>query len=133
MDSKERPKLELFGGQSIYDLGFRYKICEGVTVIASAVVGFSYPGHFRYTVVETGETFSGNTGDAKEDYMKWKARETFMTSRPDQKVNSHSAQQTLSTETKPVQALSNTRTALPPLEELIGIVPPRQEEPMEIP
>ena len=129
MDSKEGPQLEVFGeGRSIYDLGFRYKV-GGVTVAQSSVVGFSLPPHYSYTVLETGEKFSGNTGNAKEDYMLWKARERLMASKPAHKECSTS----LNTETKQVQALPNTTAALPSLEELIRRVPSRQEEPMEIP
>ena len=147
MESKG-PKLEVFGeSRSIYDLGFRYKINEGVTVFQSGVVGFSLPPHYSYTVIETGEQFSGNTGDAKEDYMLWKALERMKASKSakkernllskecssDPKENPWLTKQTLNTETKVSQALPNTATALPPLEELIGKVPSRQEEPMDIP
>ena len=148
MANKESPKLEVFGeGRSIYDLGFKYKISEGVTVFASSVVGFSYPGHFTYTVIETGEKFSGNTGNAKEDYMRWQARERMKASKPTQKewtllppecsthpeVNPWLTQHKLNTDTKVSQAMSSTTASIPPLEELIGIVPSRQEEPMDIP
>ena len=141
MESKKGPILELFGeGRSIYDLGFRYKISEGVTVAQSSVVGFSYPPHFSYTVLETGEKFSGNTGNAKEDYIEWKAFQRLMASKPALKecstgpeVNLWLAPQNLNTETKQSQVLPNTTASLPPLEQLIGKATSRQEEPMEIP
>ena len=54
---------------------FTYKISKGITIAQSPCVGFSMPLTFFYTVVETGETFTGNTGHAKEDYMTWKAKQ----------------------------------------------------------
>ena len=53
---------------------FTYKISEDVTVLQSPLVKFSYPPTFSYTVLETGEKFSGDTGEAKEDYKRWKER-----------------------------------------------------------
>ena len=56
-------------------LSFTYKICEGVTVAQSPLVGFSMPPTVSYKVIETGEEFTGSTGNAKEDYALWKARQ----------------------------------------------------------
>lgn len=58
---------------------FTHKISEGVTVAQSPMVGFSNPPTFWYTVIETGEKFIGDTGNAKEDYMSWRARQRLKT------------------------------------------------------
>lgn len=52
---------------------FITKLTESVTIAKSPLVGFSNPPTFFYKVLETGEKFSGSTGNAKEDYMLWKA------------------------------------------------------------
>ena len=81
MDSKftmDKSKAEVAekspakGSKSIDWNSFMHKISDGVTVACSPMVGFSYPPTFWYTVVETGEKFTGNTGKAKEDYKLWK-------------------------------------------------------------
>ena len=51
---------------------FTHKISEEVTVAQSPMVGFSKPPTFWYTVIETGEKFTGNTGRVREDYMSWR-------------------------------------------------------------
>ena len=51
------------------------KISDGVTIVRHFEwVGFRLPTSYRYTVLETGEKFTGPTGRTAEDYMQWKAR-----------------------------------------------------------
>ena len=65
-------KMEKF---SYRQQDWTYKITEDITVLKSPVCYFSNPPTYKYKVMETGETFTGHTGDAREDYMLWKACE----------------------------------------------------------
>lgn len=93
-------------------LAFTYKISDNVTVAQSCLVGFSMPPHYSYTVIETGEHFSGNTGNAKEDYALWKARQWMHASKDWFKMNTP--------KTSPSSPLT-----------LQKLVEQRQEEPMD--
>lgn len=53
---------------------WKTKISDNITVHKSAEVVFTYPPTFKYRVIETGQTFTGKTGNVKEDYLKWKSR-----------------------------------------------------------
>ena len=45
---------------------------DGLTVIQSLLVNFSYPPTYEYVIRETGETFSSCESNKRLAYMEWK-------------------------------------------------------------